>query len=203
MSVLWRTLNRQHYFSVRLHLLRGRVQRLLIQMWILVWLHGTGTGSILSAVPVKLVQNQVFRFQNGRFLKFWVTGTNQVKEQRLLRGRLCRQMVSTVLCIFMSVLCINLHIASYLMQYETCHSPVVCNGLCGPINCFQCNMAMRAYSATCWLDTEHTMPITVYVPLVDGLGWRRINQIHRLFDCFALLNTAKVEHRGRQGNIGT
>lgn len=97
----------------------------------------------------------------------------------------------------------HLHIGSYSVQYETCHSSVMYNRLCGPIDSRQCGMAVWVYSATRWLNAEHTVPTTVKVPLIDSLNGRRINQLHCLLDCFSFLNTAKVHHRGGQGNFGT
>lgn len=97
----------------------------------------------------------------------------------------------------------HLHIGSYPVQYETCHSPVMCNRLRGPIDCLQCGMAMWTYSAAHWLDAEHTVPTTVKVPLVESLNGRRINQLYCLYDHSCILNTAKVHHRGGQGHCGT
>lgn len=97
-----------------------------------------------------------------------MTGTNQVKELRVLQeeiDHLGRYMESIVLMMF-----VYTFIFSYPVQYETCHSPVMCNRLCRPIDCLQCCTAMWAYSATCWLHAEHTVPTTVKVPLVDSLN---------------------------------
>lgn len=89
------------------------------------------------------------------------------------------------------------------MQYKTCHSPVMCNRLCGPVDCLQNGMAVGADSATCWLDAEHTVPTTVQVQLIDCLNRGRIKQLQCLHDCSSFLNTAKVHQRGGQGNFGT
>lgn len=56
------------------------------------------------------------------------------------------------------------------MQYETCHSPVVSNGLPGPIDRPQGGAAMGANSATCWLEAEHTVPTAVQVPLEESFN---------------------------------
>lgn len=67
------------------------------------------------------------------------------------------------LCVYVSITCF------YLVQDETGHSPVMCNRLCGPEDCLQCDLAMWAYGAMHCMDAEHTVP-TVQVPLVKGLS---------------------------------
>lgn len=194
------------HLYLTLNLLQGAEHSLLLQAYMMVLLHGTEiVWWVLSTVPVELVQNQVFRFQYGWLPEPWVTGANQIKEHGVLQGRLCRWTEWIALMVFVCVLwaCVHLHIGSYPVQYETCHSPVMCNRLCGSIDCFQSGMAMWAYSATCWLDAEHTVPTTVQVPLVYSHNRRGINQLHCLYDCSSFLNAAKVHHRGGQWNFGT
>lgn len=89
------------------------------------------------------------------------------------------------------------------MKYETCHSPVVKDGLCWPVDHCQFNVVLWLHSATCWLYSVNTVAIKVKVPLVDSGDRRRILQPECLFDGFSFPDKTKVECGAGQGHLRT
>lgn len=108
-----------------------------------------------------------------------------------------------MMLVYVLRVCVHLKTGSYPVQYDACHSPVMCNRLRGLVGGLECDVAVWAYSATCWLYAEHTIPRAVQVPLVESLNGRRINQLQCLYNCSPFLNTAEVQHGGGQRNVGT